>query len=88
MKYDKVKSVQYKLGKAELISLTMDMWTGFHNHGYISLSAHCINDWEMHHHCLQTCEVVLSHKPENLAEEIHHSLDEWNITKSGYGDNR
>ena len=82
MKYDEVKrSVQEKLEKAEFISLTRDMWTGCHNRGYISLSAHFVNDWEMHHHCLQTREVVSSHTAENLAEEIHYSLDEWNITE-------
>lgn len=50
------------------------MWTGCHNRGYISLSAHFVNDWEMHHHCLQTREVVSSHTAENLAEEIRYSL--------------
>ena len=82
MKYDEVKqSVREKLEKAQFISLTTDMWTGC-NHGYISLSAHFVgDDWEMHHHCLQTREVVSSHTVENLAEEIRYSLDKWDISE-------
>ena len=82
MKYDKVKqSIKEKLEKAEFISLTTDMWTGCHNHGYISLSAHFVgDDWKMDHYCLQTREVVSSHTAQNLAGEISCSLDEWGIT--------
>ena len=82
MKYDEVKqSVKEKLDKAKFISLTTDTWTGCHNHGYISLSAHYVgDDWQMHHHCLKTQEVVSSHIAQNLAEEIRYSLDEWDIT--------
>ena len=82
MKYDEVKqNIREKLEKAEYISFTTDMWTGCHNHGYISLSAHFVgDDWEMHHHCLQTRDVVSSHTAQNLAEEIHYSLDEWDVT--------
>ena len=82
MKYDEVKqSIKEKLEKAEFISLTTDMWTGCHNHGYISLSAHFVgDDWKMDHYCLQTREVVSSHTAQNLAGEISCSLDEWGIT--------
>ena len=38
------------------------------------------SDWQMHHHCLKTQEVVSSHTAQNHAEEIHYSLDEWDIT--------
>lgn len=77
MKYDEVKQgVKEKLDKAKFISLTTDMWSGCHNRGYISLSAHYVgNDWQMHHHCLKTQEVVSSHTAQNLAEEICYSLD-------------
>ena len=45
------------------------------------MSAHFVGDnWEMHYHCLQTCEVVTLHAAHNLAEEIHYSLDEWDVT--------
>ena len=82
MKYDEVKqSIKEKLEKAEFISLTTDMWTGCHNHGYISLSAHFVgDDWKMDHYCLQTREVISSHTAQNLAGEISCSLDEWGIT--------
>ena len=82
MKYDEVKqSIKEKLEKVEFISLTTDMWTGCHNHGYISLSAHFVgDDWKMDHYCLQTREVVSSHTAQNLAGEISCSLDEWGIT--------
>ena len=81
MKYDKVKqSVKEKLDKGTFISLTTDTWTGCHNCGYITLSAYYDgDDWQMHHHCLKT-QVVSSHTAQNLAEEIHYSLDEWDIT--------
>ena len=82
MKYDEVKqSVKEKLDKGKFISLTTDMWTGCHNCSYITLSAHYVgDDWQMHHHCLKTQEVVSSHTAQNLAEEIHYSLDEWDIS--------
>ena len=82
MKYDEVKQqVKEKLEKAKFISLTTDTWTGCHNRGYISLSAHFVGDnWQMHHHCLQTQKVVSSHTGQNLAEQIQYSLDEWDIT--------
>ena len=45
MKCDEVKqSVKEKLDKAKFISLTTDTWTGCHNRGYISLSAHYVGD--------------------------------------------
>ena len=80
IKYDEVKqSVKEKLDKD--ISLTTDTWTGCHNCGYITLSAYYVgDDWQMHHQCLKTQEVVSSHTAQNLDEEIHYSLDEWDIT--------
>ena len=82
MKYDEVKQqVKEKLEKAKFISLTTDTWTGCHNRGYISLSSHFVgDDWQMHHHCLQTQEVVSSYTAQNLAEQMQCSLDEWDIT--------
>jgi len=80
-KYDEVKhSVKGKLEKAAFISTT-DTWTGYHNCGYISFSAHHVGDsLEMHCHCLQTHEIRSSHTAQSLAEEISQSLDEWEIT--------
>ena len=82
-KYAEVKlGVESKLATAEYISVTTDMWTGCHQRGYMSLSAHYISiDWEMCHHCLQTREVSTSHNAENLAQELRQSLDEWGIYK-------
>ena len=81
MKYEVKQSVKEKLDKAKFISLTTDTWTGCHNRGYISLSAHYVDDdWQMHHHCLKTQEVVSSHIAQNLAEEICYSLEVWDIT--------
>ena len=77
-KYAEVKlEVESKLATAEYISVTTDMWTGCHQRGYMSLSAHYIRtDWELCHHCLQTHEVSTSHNAENLAQELCQSLDE------------
>ena len=74
MKYDEVKqSIREKLKKAEFILFTTEMWTGCHGYGYISLPAHFVGDnWEIHHHCLQTRKVVSSHTAHNLAEEVHY----------------
>ena len=82
MNYDEVKQqVKEKLEKAKFISLTTDTWTGYHNCGYTSLLAHFVgDDWQMHHHCLQTQEVVSSHTAQNVAEQMQCSLDEWDIT--------
>ena len=75
MKYEVKQNVKEKLDKGTFISLTTDTWTGCHNCGYITLSAHYVGD-DLHHHCLKTQEVVSSHTAQNLDEEIHYSLDE------------
>jgi len=67
-------SVKGKLEKVAFISITTDMWTGCHNHGYNFFSAHYVSDiWEMHSHCLQTFEIH-SHIVQNLAKEEYASL--------------
>ena len=82
MKYDEVKQQdKEKLETAKFFSLTTDTWTGYHNCGYISLLAHFVgDDWQMHHHCLQTQEVVSCYTAQNLAEQMQCSFDEWDIT--------
>ena len=74
-------SIKQELKSIEYLALTTDMWTGCHNHGYMSISTHFVgHDWDMHHYCLQTREVASSHTALNLGDEISRSMEEWEIT--------
>ena len=81
-KYEEMKhSIKRELKSIEYLALTTDMWTGCHNHGYMSISTHFVgHDWDMHHYCLQTREVASSHTALNLGDEISRSMEEWEIT--------
>jgi len=81
-KYKDVKHIiKQELNGAECLSLTTDLWTGCHNHGCMSLSAHFVSsDWDMHHYCLLTREVAASQTALNLADELRNSMEEWEIT--------
>jgi len=74
-------SIKQELKSIEYLVLATDMWSGCHNRGYMSISAHFVgHDWDMHHYCLQTCEVASSYTALNLGDEISRSTDEWKIT--------
>ena len=86
-KYEIVKDKMMMLiDAAEYISLTTNLWTGFHSRAYMSITIHYITpDMQIHHHCITTKEVSVAHTAENLASEIEEVLNKWDIRDRIYG---
>lgn len=80
-KYIEVRSVvSESLNKANHISLTSDMWTSAANQGYLSVTAHFINENKLESAVLCTLQVSERHTAENIAKHIKDILAEWNIS--------
>ncbi|XP_058103795.1 zinc finger BED domain-containing protein RICESLEEPER 1-like isoform X3 [Magnolia sinica] len=62
------------------ISLTIDLWTSDQNLGYLSLSAHYIDDnWKLQRSILNFCLVEDLHSGEAISKVVMEKLDNWNI---------
>lgn len=78
--YDIKNKVKSKLDSVEHISLTTDTWTSRNGEGYMSLTAHFINEkWEMES-CLLECFCLTDrHTAENLSQNLLTFATDWNI---------
>lgn len=62
------------------ISFTTDTWTSVSNDGYMSLTAHYIDDnFQPHNCCLMVRNVHGSHTAQNLSDELTTALTDWSI---------
>ena len=77
------KKTKLELGRlTSRICLTSDVWTSGTTEGYISLTAHYIDeDWELQNKILNFCHIPPPHSGVVLAENIMNFLQEWGIEK-------
>lgn len=82
--YTKVKKrILTDSNKADFIAVTTDGWTSKAAQGYITITAHYIDDnFEIQNHTLQTRQLNSSHTAENLAEVLTNAVEEWGLKKS------
>lgn len=63
--------------------MTTDGWTARAAQGYITITAHYIDDnFEIQNQTLQTRQLNSSHTAENLAEVLTNAVEEWGLKKS------
>ncbi|KAF1881647.1 hypothetical protein Lal_00039865 [Lupinus albus] len=63
------------------VCMTTDCWTSNQNLGYMSLTAHFIDeDWRLQNRILNFC-LVENHKGETIGREIERCLREWGIER-------
>jgi len=64
------------------ICLTSDLWTSCVGHGFLSLTAHYIDDeWNLHAKILNFCHMPPPHTASALHDKLHDLLKEWRIHK-------
>lgn len=82
--YTKVKKrILTDSNNADFIAVTTDGWTSRAAQGYITITAHYIDDnFEIQNHTLQTRQLNSSHIDENLAEVLTNAVEEWGLKKS------
>ncbi|CAL9232934.1 unnamed protein product [Arabidopsis halleri] len=62
------------------ICLTSDCWTAISGEGYISLTAHYVDEsWTLNSKILSFCDIPPPHTGDALATKIHECLKEWGI---------
>ena len=63
-------------------SLTSDMWTHTEMSGYMSITAHYIDDeWNLHNKLIGFAHVEVPHTGEHIAKEIISMLYPWNLNR-------
>ncbi|MED6195199.1 hypothetical protein PIB30_117185 [Stylosanthes scabra] len=79
---DEKKNLKEWLAKSCVrVCLTTDCWTSNQNLGYMSLTAHFIDDeWKMQRRIINFCQIE-NHKGETVGREIEKCLREWGIEK-------
>jgi hypothetical protein len=61
------------------VCMTTDCWTSNQNFGYMSLTAHFIDEqWRLHKRILKFC-LVENHKGETIGREIERCLRDWGM---------
>ncbi|OMO60971.1 hypothetical protein CCACVL1_23785 [Corchorus capsularis] len=75
-----LKNTLHKLSSR--ICLTSDMWTSCQNRGYLSLTAHYVDEnWKLCSKVLNFCHVPPPDRANNLCGTIHGLLRDWGIEK-------
>ena len=78
----KVDRVRQELKKASHISLITDIWTSRQTKAFITVTAHYISpEWILKSAVLDTVRMVKSHTADNIAEEIRHICNKWEISE-------
>ena len=74
------KQVEQLLSKCELFALTTDGWTSRSAKGFITVTAHVIDEsWQLKELVLRTAEMSESHTAENLSEHMRSVAADWKI---------
>merc|ERR1712002_471593 len=77
------EGVSALLKNVKYISFTTDCWRSFNRDGYITVTAHLIDDNHvLHSIVLDTSEIKVRHTSENLYEHIKHVLEEWGLNSN------
>ena len=82
--YDEEKLKVYQLFEKQScrFSLTSDMWTHTEMSGYMSITAHYIDDeWNLHNKLIGFAHVEVPHTGEHIAKEIISRLYPWNLDR-------
>ena len=79
---EKQRLREFMLNVPRNICLTSDMWTSIVDQGYLSLTAHYIDDeWNLHAKLLSFCHVEPPHTALVLHNIVLDLLKEWRIVK-------
>ena len=68
-----------ELKAARAVSLTSDGWTSRNTVGYLTITAHFLQNWELKSKVLQTEMFEGNHTGENIGRELASALQKWEI---------
>ena len=72
--------VKDQLDKAEFIALTTDDWTSRAGRGYMSLTAHFVdNNWQLQAKVISVSRITASQTGEHIVDELEQSMKKWGI---------
>ena len=78
--YCETKDEILKMLKGQSVALTTDLWTSTATEGYITLTAHFIDEtWALQSQVLATRKMLERHTGKNIAEEIKKLVEEFDL---------
>ncbi len=72
--------IKLEIADRKYIALTTDIWTSAAIHGYVTLTAHFIDDsWQLCSRVLTTEEMPERHTGQNISDRLTKTVDDWAI---------